>query len=664
MELSDVKGIGQKRKQELNEKGIYNVHDLLNIFPNKYLDFSSVDEYSYDYTGEELTIKAKMVGEAKSVYFKGLNYVIASFMCVTSRRLFNAVWYGQPFMKNNLALNTFYYLIGKVNKKKQLVVTKYFEIDKIDDCIVPVYGSKLPFGKTSVIKIIKNILECENNISNIGDIEFLGLSLNKAYHEVHFPSSIEMLEIAKRRINIEDLILLAALEAEIKGVKKQTTRNMPKNIMADFKNLCPFKLTEDQNKVMEEILSDCTSNKVMNRLVIGDVGSGKTMVAFFAAFLAIKSGKNVIMISPTEILAKQHYNTFIEFFKDSKINAELLSSSVSGKEKQLIEQKAASGKLDFLIATHSALNDKIFMPNLGLVIADEQHRFGVSERAKLSNKGQNVDSLIMSATPIPRSLALVLFGGLSVSEIKSRPYGDSKIKTNIVNDDKESDMWKYIKNETQLNNSKCFVVCPRVEESCDENSVFAVGDIYDIITKKYGFCENDIAIIHGKMDKKEIEKAIKEFKCGNKNILISTTIIEVGIDVKAANLMVIYNAERFGLATLHQLRGRIGRDGRLGYCFLCPKHLTELSYKRLNLFKNNNNGLLLAEEDLKLRGAGTLYGTKQHGTNEIFLNINFSLEDYKMAKEIFIGLDEERKEKLKEKATKKFGDIYKKVVLN
>lgn len=669
MELKDIKGIGKIRIKELESKGIFTPIDLLNVFPSKYISFSKIDGFSQVNEGETLTIKATMVEEAKVVRFKGNSYTFSRFLCSKTNKIFGAVWYGQAFMKNNLKLNMSYYLIGKTNKKKQLVVTNYYGIEKIESDIIPVYGKGSGLTKAVQTSAVKQILFSLESLSQI-DVPLSGekskiTTLEEAYREVHFPSSIENIEEAKKRIALEDLVLLAALEAEINKQKTKAKIAYTNDIVEKFKSLCPYNLTGDQEKVIGEIFEDLKSDKPMNRLLIGDVGSGKTIVAFFALYACCNAGHSGIMVAPTEILAKQHYeNAQKLFYGCNNVNCRLLTSTTPRKEREEIICGLKSGQINVLISTHAAFNDKIVMPKLSLVITDEQHRFGVKERAILTQKNEGIDSLVMSATPIPRSLAIVLFGGLNVSEIKERPSGESKISTKLVREEKEEDMWNYLKKEVIDNAGKCFVVVPRIQNINEESSLYSTTDIYEKITKKYGIDGDIISIVHGKTDKEQAEKLIEEFKSGNKKILISTTIVEVGIDVKQANLMVIYNAERFGLATLHQLRGRIGRDGRTGYCFLMTENVNEKSENRLKLFKENNDGLLLAEEDLKLRGAGTLYGTQQHGTNEIFVNINFSYDEYKKAKGIYDSLEENIKSQLKEKASQKFGDIYKKIVLN
>lgn len=661
MELKDIKGLGPSRIKALNEKGIRSPIDLLNTFPTKYCDFSSIDEFSR-LEGASFTLKATLVEEAKAVYFKGLSYTIATFRCTKNGKKFKAVWFKQPFMKNNLRMDSTYFLMGKVNKKGQLVVSKSYEASRIDDTLVPIYGSSAGLSSAIFSTSVKNILESGEKFSLI-DGECGEIDVIEAYREIHFPTNLDNLENAKKRISLEDLVLLASLESKISANKTEKNRAYKDGLIEEFKELCPFELTVDQNKVLSEIEADMLGKMPMNRLVVGDVGSGKTMVALGALYLAIKSGYQGVMLCPTEILAKQHCENAKKIFANLGFEIQLLVGSLKSKEKKEVVEKINCGESRLIIATHAALSEDVKPPRLALVITDEQHRFGVGHRAILSSKGNEVDSIVMSATPIPRSLALVLFGGLSSSTINSRPFGESKISTSLVSMEKETSMWEFIKKEISQNSGKCFVVAPRISEGENEE-IYSVSDIKEKLVCDFGFNENKIAVVHGKMKKEESDSLINEFKNGAKDILISTTIIEVGIDVKEANIMVIYNSERFGLASLHQLRGRVGRDGREGYCFCMLGTSSEQSVERIKLFKKYNDGIKLAEEDLKLRGAGTIYGTKQSGTSEVFLKIDFSLDEYNKAKEIFKSLSEAKKDELVAIAEERFGDIYKKVVLN
>jgi len=660
MELKDIKGFGKARLEALEERGILTPLDLLKLEPNKYLDYSYIGEIDKK-TDATQTVRSRVLGGTRSAYFRGKSSVTTKMVDVQSVTPFTAVWFNQPFMKNNLHEDDEYFLTGKFNRAHQFVVQRMMKCEKVDNDLIPVYKKDSALSSQLIRDAIKQILEWNENYSLLqeGEVE---TSLNDAFKELHFPTSLENLERAKERIGFEDLVKLAALEIKLEKQKTEKTRTYNMNAVDEFISACPFTLTEDQSRALDEICEDMKNPMVMNRLLLGDVGSGKTLVALGATYLAVSSGYQAVIMCPTEILAEQHFETAQKFLSNLGVRVGLLHSRLKSKDKSQILSEVKSGEIQLLVSTHSSLSDKVEFENLALVITDEQHRFGVEQRAKIAQKSENPDCLVMSATPIPRSLSLVLFGGLLVSEIKSRPAGESKIKTNLVPSTKEEDMWKFLTREIEENMGKCFVIVPRIEDS-ENSSLHSTTEIKNRIVK-FGADENMIAVIHGKTDKEEALKIIEDFKNGEKKILVSTTIVEVGIDVKSANLMVIYNGERFGLATLHQLRGRIGRDGREGFCFVLSDGATDVSSKRLETFKKCNSGITLAEEDLKLRGAGTLYGTKQHGANEIFLKFNFRVEEYQKARALVNSMSEARIDEIYTHAEKDFGEIYKSVVMN
>lgn len=664
MELKDIKGVGPKRIKTLNEKGIFTCLDLLNKFPHKYLDFGEISGYE-KVVGASLTTKAESINEAKSVFVKGHSYTIARFKDCTNGAEFNAIWFNQPFMKNNISEGEIYFLTGKINSKKQLVVTNYFSVEKLINKIIPVYSASLGISSAVMSKLVREILENATDFGTLKNEEILGISsLKDSYHEIHFPSSIERLENAKERVALEDLVLLASLEKDIAKSVVAKDWKYKEDSLEKFIQVCPYTLTTDQLNALTEIATKMDNRQSLNQLLLGDVGSGKTVVALGAIFKACYSGFQAALLCPTEILAKQHYETAKKVLENADgIKIGLLYSGLKETEKREILSQISTGELNVLITTHSVLSDKVNFKSLALVITDEQHRFGVGERAGLSLKGVNPDQLVMSATPIPRSLALVLFGGLGVSEINSRPFGESKIETNIVPMKKEAAMWQFIDKKLVETDGRCFVIASRIEDSAMESDIFSINDIKNKMLEN-GIQQSQIGIIHGKMEKAISDGVISDFREGKIKYLISTTVVEVGIDVKPANLMVVYNAERFGLASLHQLRGRIGRDGKSGYCFCLTDSSSDYSLSRLKVFKNNNNGIKIAEEDLKLRGSGTLYGTKQHGAKELFLNISFSLELYKKAQEIIDKLSVNELDELVKVAKQKYGDMFSKIVLN
>lgn len=665
MELTDIKGFGAKRIEFLHEKNIFTPLDLLRVEPNKYLDYSNIVGVDKQNPNTQ-TIKVQILTLARTAYFKGKSSVSTRAMDVESGVVLTLVWYNQPFMKNNFKMDDILFVTGKFNKTHQFVVSSQIRSEKVTNDIIPVYSATTVLSNQVIRNGICQILESDENFSILGPIreqEYSLMPFNSALKELHFPTSVDCLEKAKARICLEDMLLLSALERKIKQVEQKKDRNYHLASIDEFLAVCPYTLTADQLKALKEISSDMASQTVMNRMLLGDVGSGKTVVALGACYIAISSGYQATILCPTEILAEQHLESAKKLLGVLNCRVELLHSKLSAVSKRKILEDLSNGEIDLLISTHSSLSEQVKFNNLALVVTDEQHRFGVAERAGIAKKGNNPDCLVMSATPIPRSLSLVLFGGLDVSEINTRPAGESKIKTSLVSNKKEVDMWNYLKNEIALNNGKCFVIVPRIGETGEHSDLSSVQEMKSHLGE-FGINNSIIGMVHGKMKKEDASYEISQFKSGETQILISTTLVEVGIDVPSANLMVIYNGDRFGLATLHQLRGRIGRDGREGYCFVMADTTSEQAMRRLEMFKKYNSGIKLAEEDLKFRGAGTMYGTNQHGASEVFLNLDFSVEYYKQASEIIDDLSQAELETIYPKAEDKFGEIYKKVVLN
>ena len=666
MELKDINGIGKIRLCKFESNNIKSVTDLLNYYPYKYYNFTTTCAINKS-NKLPVTIKATVVGNAKAVFFGGRSYTICK-MEDNAGNDFNAVWFNQPFMKNNLLEGNVYFLYGAVNNKNQFVVQKSFRAEKAETNIVPVYKSLDGIPSGVIRNCVNSVLLQDNAVQSVipEDVEAEnGLSsLYSAYKNIHLAEDAERIEPAKERVGLETLILLASLEESAIRTHAIKPYSYTDIDIKDFEALANLTLTQSQKSAIQECFSDMDNKECMNRLILGDVGSGKTMVAFACAQKVMASGGQTILLCPTEILATQHFHNALKIWKGGEV--ELLIGSTSGAERRRIKESLDSGKTKLLISTHACLSDNVQVPNLMLVITDEQHRFGVGQRAKLSNKGNAVDTIIMSATPIPRSLSLVLFGGLKVSELKERPNGESKIKTNIVPMQKVKDMWNFIADNIKNKNAKVMVVVPRINSDNDTEGspLISVYDAEKEIKDTGLFDSDTIRVMHGKMKSEEKDSVMERFKQGAVKVLVSTTVIEVGVDVKDANIMVVYNADNFGLATLHQLRGRVGRDGREGYCFCVVGAVSDVTAKRLRVFKENNNGLKIAEEDLKLRGAGTMYGTSQHGYNELYSVAGFSVDGYNKAKEIFSKLSKTDKEQIAQIAESKFGEMYKNIVFN
>lgn len=659
MELAELNGIGAKRLEVLNSAGIKTEVDLLNYLPYKYFNFSDIGTFNKD-SNVPLLVCAKAEVEPKCVFLKGLNYCVVEFRDCTSYERFKAVWYNQPFMKNNIEIDGLYYLYGKLNAKHQLVVQNYFPLAKANEKIMPCYK---PFENISSLSIKKAIKQVLDNLKEpTATDNSIGL-MNKitAYHEVHFPTSIEKIEEAKFRLNIEQLLNFVALEQFLLENKAKRTKIYNKTSVSDFQKLLPFNLTKDQLTAIEDVYADLSGEVCMNRLVLGDVGSGKTMVAFAGIYKCISSGYQAVMLCPTDVLGSQHYKNATKIFGEDVVT--YLHSGLNNKQRQVILDGIKSGKFKIIIATHSVLSEDVKFCNLALLITDEQHRFGVAQRGTLSSR-YNIDQLVMSATPIPRSLSLVLFGGLKTSIINSRPHGESNIKTNILSTKKVLDMWHFVKDELIKTNRKCFVVVPKIIED-ETEKLASTKTVIKYLIENNIFAKDEILEVNGKIEREKATKTLESFRDdAKKRVLVATTVIEVGIDVPSANIMIIYNADRFGLATLHQLRGRVGRDGAEGYCFLISDNTSDVSRERLKVLKENNNGLKIAEEDLKLRGAGSLYGTTQHGVEELFSNVNFSVEAFDKARELWKELAVQNKQEILAKALNNYGGLYKKIVFN
>lgn len=639
MELTEIKGIGEARKKSFEENGIFSCEDLINYFPYKYYDFSKTEPFADD--GKVRLIKATVIENAKIVKARGNLSFVTCKMNDEIGHTFAAVWFNQTFVKSQLNIGLTVFLYGKNSPKKKNTfnVTMMKNPEKLTHLgLFPVYHTISGIGQATISDSINKSLEMLEISSAIPHnllLKYNILDLKEAYKNIHNPMCEEITSRASEAISVEQLlpILASNEQGRIEGREKRT--NNYKNITelrAEFVKLLPFSLTKDQENAISDIVWDMESGVSMNRLLQGDVGSGKTVVAFFGAFISAKNGFQSAIIAPTEILAKQHYETASKIFESSGIKIALLTSSTTLFERKIILDGLKNGYIDIIIGTHSILSSEVCFNNLSYAVIDEQHRFGVEQRAKIKSKSNCVDILVMSATPIPRSLSLVIYGNLDFSTILERPK-TAKITTNIVIKSKQDAMWNYIKNKISTG-SKVYVVCSKIDEENedDEQINYSAKAIFEKLCSF--FCEGQVALIHGKLKKDSANKIINDFRLGKVKVLVSTTIVEVGVDVPDSDLMVIVSPERFGLATLHQLRGRIGRNGEESYCFCLADNLNNKSFERINFFRNHTNGFEIAEFDLKTRGAGTMFGTNQHGSDDSILN-NFSINSYNKAKDIF-----------------------------
>lgn len=656
-----LRGIGETRAKFFESRGINTIKDLFYFFPRTYEDRSVFIPINSLSDNISACICAKVFSAVKETRIKK-NMTIYSIKVADESGIMSIIWYNNRFVKGQFKIGDDYIFYGKITKNHGMweMTNPIYEHpgkNMYTGRIMPIY----PIGADTTQKIVQSAangamdyLDCAKEYLptdirhkyNLSEIKF-------SIKNMHFPKSFEEQQIARRRFAFEELYLLQLAllyrRNNEEKIKKKPFENL--SCLDAFINSMPFSLTSAQHKVINEILSDFSSGNLMTRLVQGDVGSGKTAVAAAAMYLAVKNGYQTVIMAPTEILAKQHFETFSEFFKNSGINIILLTGST--KRKKDVYKKISDGSADIIIGTHAVIQDGVNYKNLGLVVADEQHRFGVAQRAALANKGDNPHFLVMSATPIPRTLALILYGDLDISVLDELPPGRKPVETFAVNEKLRTRVNAFIEKNVK-NGSQCYVVCPLIDETqnCDlENAENKAQKLKDI------FPQFEVGIIHGRMKPKNKEEIMERFSDGKINILVSTTVIEVGVNVPNSNIMIIENAERFGLSQLHQLRGRVGRGADQAYCILFSSGGGEITKKRLDSLCKSNDGFYISEQDLKLRGPGDFFGTRQHGlpelkTANLFEDLDILKEAQKAATETVNGethMTSDEEYKLKEK---------------
>lgn len=669
MELKEIKGLGSQRIATLNNAGIFSCLDLINYFPKKYYDFNKVSQFE-NFKNEFIMIKVRLVASPKIIHAsRRLSFVQATAQDLSSNQNITLIWFNQNFLAKTLVDGEELFVYGKSSKHKK----NYFNVSLFKNVkdvnlteLFAVYKTFENIGQQTIKNSVKAILNQSIIHGVIPDIvrEKYGIeALDWAYNGIHFPQSEEDLKGAEQRINLENALIFACINNERKLLSKVQRGFIypePKAVFDKFKSLLPFTLTTSQVKAIDEINTDLTSKTTMNRLIEGDVGCGKTVVSLWPMYFAVECGFQAVLMAPTEILARQHFEFFKQVLEPTGINVVFLSASLSLKEKNEIYNQIKSGEAQIIIGTQALLNADLTFHNLKVAVVDEQHRFGVNMRAELAQKGENIDYLTLSATPIPRSVALVIYGGLDLTRIENRPNAVN-IQTNIVNKVKENDMWLFIKKEIEQDRV-AYVVCPKIDDSEDDSLISTMS-----LTKqlKTIFNKDIVCELNGKMKDNIKTQILSDFKSGKVKVLVSTTVVEVGVDAKNAGIIVIMNPDRFGLATLHQLRGRVSRDGRKSYCFcLCDDNIGVKAVERLYYFKNNNNGFDIADYDLKMRGAGDAFGTRQHGEKSLTLGINLS--SYKFAEEIFedIKCYPEAYTNLKNIAEQKYPTLVQNIILN
>lgn len=669
-----IKYITAKQLSNLKSLGINTVYDLIYYFPRAYDDRTNIKKIGELKFNEYVVIKANVMSVVNLTVRSGKKVVKA--MVTDGTGIMEILWFGMPYIKKSLKIGEEYLFIGQTKKSTvfQLINPEYKLFSgqqKVSESeILPIYSSNKNITQNSLRKLVEKFLVnflnyFEENIPKKLIKEYKIMERKSAIKNIHYPVSMKEIEEAKRRFAIEELLILELGILKNRFIiENSNSKNYEvegkKGKVREFLSQLTFNLTNAQKKVIKEIYDEISNGKIVNRLIQGDVGSGKTVVAMVMLIYMAENGYQGALMAPTEILANQHYLGIKERLEKIGLRVELLISSIKGKKKNEILDGIANGEVDIVIGTHSLIEDDVIFKKLGLIVIDEQHRFGVNQRNKLREKGFLGNLLVMSATPIPRSLALSIYGDLDLSIIDELPPGRTPIKTKwIANDEDLEKMYNFIYKKVNDGNQAYFVA-PLIETS-DKMALKSVDKVSEEIERK--FSNKKIGIIHGKMKAKEKDEVMLKFKNKEYDILIATTVIEVGIDVPASTIMTIYNAERFGLSALHQLRGRVGRGSKQSYCFLISNSTTENSKQRLSIMEKTEDGFRIAEEDLKLRNSGEIFGLRQSGFSDLkFIDIIYDVKTIKLVRDECIKYLKEHKGEieniyLKYDIEQKFSDI-------
>ncbi|MDO4963010.1 MAG: ATP-dependent DNA helicase RecG [bacterium] len=624
MDIRSLKGIGEKTAKIFENNGIMTISDLVSYYPFRYdiIKRSNIDEL---YQDDKIIIDGIVESSAVVFYFnKKMNKM--SFKINTGKYLINVVIFNRGYLKSKILPGVVITLIGKFDKVHNTIVANDIRFSKLSDVdvIEPIYHSFSGISSNQIRKIINNVdsFEVMEYVPEYLKNKYRLINKMEAVKSIHNPKNILDLKRAQAYLKYEELFLFMLKMNSLKKNKKNKIglkRNISKNDIDKFIEGLPFDLTVDQARCVDKILDDLNSEISMNRLIQGDVGSGKTIVAIIALYINYLSGYQGALMAPTEVLANQHLINLKSIFKNYNINIELLTGTLKAKEKKEIIKKLQNKEIDIIVGTHALFSSDVIYNNLGLVITDEQHRFGVNQRSNLKNKGITPDILYLSATPIPRTYALTIYGDMDVSSIKTMPSGRKEVKTYLKHPKDIKDvlslMYEEIKQKHQI-----YVIAPLIEES-DKIDLENVSKLESEMSRAFSkVCK--IGVMHGKMSKDEKDKVMNSFKSGDITILISTTVIEVGVDIKNATTMVIFDAYRFGLSQLHQLRGRVGRGDLQSYCIL----ISDREADRLEVMTKTSDGFKISEEDFKLRGSGDLFGVRQSG--DMSFNVANLKEDF------------------------------------
>lgn len=619
--IDTLKGVGEKTKKLFHKLNVTTVGELVYLFPHRYLKYDDMVTVSEAKVGERVCIRARIQSNLKVSKIRKLS--IITTMVKDETEILSVKWFNMPFLQKIMYMGQVYYFVGTIqikNGKKILEQPEYYTLEQYEsmrNTYQPVYPLVEGLSNKTVQKMVSQIKPLIENMKDYVPYKILQkydlLPLNEALWLIHHPTSEEILAKAMKRLIFNEFFEFLI---DLQGMKNGRVKMkncfviQPCEEEQQLIEELPYQLTNSQKNTLAEIKQDMASSYAMNRLVQGDVGSGKTIVALLALLCEVKSGYQGALMVPTEVLAKQHYESFSKELERFGIRIALLLGSTKTKEKKNIYEQLKNHEIDILIGTHALIQEKVEFAHLGLVVTDEQHRFGVKQREKLFRKGQQPHVLVMSATPIPRTLGLILYGDLDISVMKDMPANRLPIKNCVVDTSYRNTAYKFIQGEVEKGH-QCYVICPMVEENeaLELESVTEYSEMLKQILTK----EIEIAYLHGKMSQEEKQDIMDRFSKNQIQVLVSTTVIEVGINVPNATVMMVENAERFGLAQLHQLRGRVGRGNQQSYCIFIQGNQSKVATERLNVLKNSNDGFYIAEEDLKLRGPGDFFGIRQSG---------------------------------------------------
>ncbi len=621
MKLTDIKGISDKRAQDLAKMNIFTPEDLIKHFPRNYLDLRKITPLEKCYNNDIVLTCGKLM-TAPKMFTSARKLKCVRVAVEQGLRGFTAVWFNQPYVMSHLRAGEEYLFYGRIKSDFGGVSIINPTFEPVDNNvklkgIVPVYTVKGNITQKVVRDAVKSAifgLDIKSVIPARLSKKYGLENLKTAYIDVHAPSDAETQKNAAERIALEEYFILVSAFRFIKGDRQQIRINQYSCTAADMREFISrfgFEFTEGQKNAVNDIFSDLSSPRSMNRLLQGDVGSGKTAVALCAIYTAVKSGYQAAMLAPTEILAEQNYKIISRLFPEYEVI--FLSGSIKAAEKKAIKAKIKSGEARIVVGTHAVLQGDVEFFNLSMCVCDEQHRFGVGQRSALVAKGIIPDVLVMSATPIPRTVSLIFYGDLDITEIKDKPKNRQPVATFLVPERKYEGMLGFIR-DTVKGGNQAFCVCPKIEED-EEGTLMSVTELFEELSAKLTGVR--VGLLHGKMKDAEKAKIMADFKAKAFDVLVSTTVVEVGIDVPNATVMVIYNAERFGLSQLHQLRGRVGRGADKSYCFLFTRSDDEKSLERLKVLCSSTDGFVIAEKDFEMRGSGDFMGTRQSGR---FLN--------------------------------------------